>query len=60
MAWAPVTCRSHLLRDRVVDDHGLAADLWAIVGLGELGGHVQPEVAVPLHLFVSQLYSLAP
>ena len=58
--WALETCRAHLLRDRVVDDHGLAADLWAIVGFGELGGHVQPKVAVPLHLFVSQLDSLAP
>ena len=51
---------AHLLCDRVVDDHGLAADLGSIVGLGELGGHVQPEVAVPLHFLVPQLYSLAP
>ena len=48
-----------LLGDRVVDDHRLATDFWTIVRLGELGGHVQTEVAVPLHLLVSQLDNFA-
>ena len=51
---------TNLLSDRVVDDHGLATDLRAIVRLGELGGHVEAEVTVPLHLLVSQLHSLTP
>ncbi len=51
---------TNLLSDRVVDDHGLATDLRAIMRLGELGGHVEAEVTVPLHLLVSQLHSLTP
>lgn len=50
----------YLLSDRVVDDHGLATDFRAVVRLGQLGGHVQAEVAVPLHLLVTKLDSLAP
>jgi hypothetical protein len=44
-----------LLRDAIVDDHGLARHLWTVVGVGLLRGHVQPEVGVPLDLLVSQL-----
>lgn len=51
---------TNLLSDRVVDDHGLATDFRAIMRLGELGGHVEAEVTVPLHLLVSQLHSLTP
>ena len=50
----------NLLSNRVVDDHGLATDLRAVVWLGELGGHVEAEVAVPLHLLVPQLHNLPP
>lgn len=49
----------YLLGDRVVDDHGLAADLGAIVRLGQLSCHIQAEVAVPLDLLVPKLNSFA-
>ena len=58
-AHAHKTQESHLLSDRVVDDHGLAADLRAIMRLGQFRSHVKAEVAVPLYLLVTKLYSLA-
>lgn len=58
-AHADRTPGSHLLSDRVVDDHGLAADLRAIMRLGQFRSHVKAEVAVPFYLLVTKLYSLA-
>jgi hypothetical protein len=46
------------LSDSVVDDGGLACHLWAVVGVAELGGEVEPEVRVPINLLVSKLEGL--
>ena len=36
-----------------VDDGGLCGRLWRVVGVGHLGGDVEPEVGVVLHLLVT-------
>lgn len=44
-----------LLHDSEVDYGGLCADLWCVVGVGQLGGDVETELWIILHLFISQL-----
>ena len=48
-------CRqTHLQCDSVVDDHGLAKDVGAVLGVGQLGVEIQPEVFIIVHLLVSK------
>ena len=44
-----------LLGDGVVDDHRLAGDVGAVVGVGQLGAQVQLEVIVPVNLLIPEL-----
>eukprot|EP00976_Prorocentrum_cordatum_P024409 496918-Prorocentrum_minimum.AAC.2 len=48
-----------LLRHRVVDHHGLAGHLGAVVRVGQLAGEEQSEGVVPLNLLVAQHDHLA-
>ena len=48
-----------LLGDGIVDDHCLAGDVWAVVGIGQLGAQIQLEVIVPVDLLVAELDRLA-
>ena len=43
-----------LLLHGEVDDGGLGGNLGGVVGVGQLGGDVEPEVVVILHFLVSQ------
>ena len=44
----------HLQCDSVVDDHGLAEDVGAVLGVGQFGVEIQSEVFIIIHFFVSQ------
>ena len=49
----------YLLRDRVVDDDGLASHLRPILRVWQLGAHVQPEIVIPVNLLVTELNGFA-
>lgn len=48
------TKHNHLDGDSEVDEVDFDADFWQVVGVGQLGGHVEPELGVIVHVTVSQ------
>ena len=52
--WDKWTPWPTLLFHSKVDDGGFCGRLWRVVGVGHLGGDVEPEVGVVLHLLVTQ------